>query len=97
MVKYALLARVEAKAGKEADVERFLKSALPLAQAEPATRAWYAWKIDAKTFGIFDTFETEDARNAHLGGAIPAALGQVGPDLLAADPSIQLVDVIAVK
>ena len=97
MVKYALLARVEAKAGKEADVEQFLKSALPLAQAEPATRAWYAWKIDAKTFGIFDTFDDEAGRSAHLSGEIAKALMANASTLLAKPPVIEMLEVLAAK
>jgi hypothetical protein len=58
---------------------------------------WYAFKISDTSYGIFDTFETDEARAAHLGGQIPQALGQVGPDLLASDPDIRTVDIIAVK
>lgn len=97
MVKYALLARVEAKSGKEADVEEFLKSALPLAEAEPATRQWYAWKIDAKTFGIFDTFDDEAGRAAHLSGEIAKALMAKASTLLAKPPVIEMLEVLAAK
>jgi quinol monooxygenase YgiN len=97
MVKYALLARVEAKSGKEADVENFLKSALPLAQAEPGTRSWFAWKIDAKTFGIFDTFDDEAGREAHLGGEIAKALMANAATLLAKPPVIEKLEILAVK
>ncbi len=97
MVKYALLARVEAKPGKEADVEKFLQGALPLAQGEVATRTWYAIKIDAKTFGIFDTFDDENGREAHLGGEIAKALMANAEALLAKPPQIEKVQVLAAK
>ena len=97
MEKFALLARVEAKPGKEAVVAEFLKSALPLAEAEPATVRWYAIKINENTFGIFDTFETEDGRSAHLQGQIAAALMANAAELLAKDPVIEFVDLLAVK
>ena len=97
MEKFALLARVEAKPGKEAVVAEFLKSALPLAEAEPATERWYALKINENTFGIFDTFETEDGRSAHLQGQIAAALMANAAELLAKDPVIEFVDLLAVK
>ena len=74
MAKLALLARLEAKPGKEHELADFLKSALPLAQQEPGTLSWYALKIGPATFGIFDTFETEDGRQAHLNGPIAQAL-----------------------
>lgn len=92
-----LLALLEAQPGKGRDLGAFLEGGRALAVAEPGTVTWYAFKIDDTTYGIFDTFETEDARQAHLTGAIPEALGQVAPDLLAADPDIRTIDVIAVK
>jgi quinol monooxygenase YgiN len=97
MEKFAILARVEAKAGKEAEVEAFLKSALPLAQAEPNTIKWYGLKISETTFGIFDTFETEDGRKEHLQGQIATALMANAATLLAKDPIIEFVDLLAVK
>lgn len=58
---------------------------------------WYAFKISDTTYGIFDTFTAEDGRQAHLNGQIPAALGEAGPRLLARDPDIRTIDIIAVK
>ena len=97
MVKFALLARLVAKPGKEQEVADFIKSALPLAQQETETVSWYALQIDQSTFGIFDTFETEDGRKAHLGGQIAAALMAKAPELLASDPIIEQVEILAVK
>ena len=97
MVKLALLARLEAKPGKEQEVEDFIKSALPLAQDEAQTISWYALKIGPSTFGVFDTFETEEGRKAHLGGQIAQALMAKAPDLLASAPAIEQVDLLAVK
>jgi hypothetical protein len=96
-VKLGLLALLEAKAGKGDDLGAFLESGRALAADEPGTATWYAFKIDDVTYGIFDTFETEDARQAHLNGEIPTALGQVGPELLARDPNIRPIDILAVK
>ncbi len=92
-----LLALLEAKPDKGPDLGAFLESGRALAVAEQGTVTWYAFKINDTTYGIFDTFETEDGRNAHLGGEIPTALGQVGPELLAKDPDIRPVDIVAVK
>ncbi|MEP7252971.1 MAG: antibiotic biosynthesis monooxygenase [Ginsengibacter sp.] len=97
MVKYALLARVEAKPGKENAVEEFLKSALPLAEEEKDTVEWFALKIGPSTFGIFDTFNDESGREAHLGGKIAAALMQHADELLAKPPMIEKVELLAVK
>ncbi|MEJ7822047.1 MAG: antibiotic biosynthesis monooxygenase [Chitinophagaceae bacterium] len=97
MVKYALLARVEAKPGKEEAVEQFLKSALPLAEEEKDTISWYALKIGPSTFGIFDTFNDEEGREAHLKGKIAAALMQHADELLATPPVIEKVELLAVK
>jgi quinol monooxygenase YgiN len=97
MVKLALLARLEAKPGKEKEVADFLKSALPLAQQEPETASWYALQLGPSTFGIFDTFEREEGRKAHLSGQIAQALMAKAPELLAKDPVIEQVDLLAVK
>ena len=96
-VKFGVLALLEAKPEKGADLAAFLESGRAIAAAERGTVTWYAFKIDDTTYGIFDTFEGEDGRNAHLGGEIPKALAEVGPDLLAKDPKIHLVDIVAVK
>jgi quinol monooxygenase YgiN len=97
MVKLALLARLEAKPGKEQEVADFIKSALPLAEQEPATVSWYALQLGPSTFGVFDTFESEDGRQAHLGGEIAKALMAKAPELLAQPPVIEKVDLLAVK
>ena len=97
MEKFALLARVEAKPGKEKEVFEFLKSALPLAEGEPGTIRWYALEIGPSTFGIFDTFETEEGREAHLNGPIAAALMANASALLASDPVIEKVSLLAIK
>ena len=95
--KYGVLALVEAKAGKEQEVWDFLNGGREVVLNEPGTRTWYAFRASGNTFGIFDTFDSEEDRQAHLNGALPAALGEHGPELLAKDPDIQLVEVIAVK
>jgi quinol monooxygenase YgiN len=97
MVKFALLVRLEAKPGKEQEVAAFIKSALPLAQQEAATVSWYALHIGPSTFGIFDTFETEDGRKAHLAGQIAQALMAKASELLAKDPVIEPVEILAAK
>jgi len=97
MEKFALLARVQAKPGKEQIVLDFLKSALPMAAAEEGTIRWYALQIDESTFGIFDTFETDEARQEHLAGEIAKALMANAAELLAAAPIIEKVSLLAVK
>ena len=96
-VKLGLLARLEAKPGKGDDLRTFLEGGRALALAEEGTVTWYAFKLDDTHYGIFDTFETEDARQAHINGEIPKALTQVAEELLASEPDIRPIDVIAVK
>ena len=96
-VKLAFLATLEAKEGKGGDLGAFLQAGRELALTEDGTVTWYAFRIDETHYGIFDTFETEDARRAHLNGQIPIALGQVADELLASDPDIKLIDILAVK
>jgi quinol monooxygenase YgiN len=96
-VDRGLLALLEAKPGKGDELAAFLEQGRALAAAEAGTVTWYAFRLSDTTYGIFDTFENEEDRQAHVNGRIPAALGQVGPDLLAADPDIRTTDIIAVK
>ena len=97
MEKVALLFRLEAKPGKEAEVESFLKSGLAIVQEEPDTTSWFAIRMGQSTFGIFDTFPDESGRQAHLNGRVAAALMAKASDLLAKPPVIEKVDVLAAK
>ena len=96
-VKLGLLALLDAKPDMGAELGDFLKKGQALAAAELGTVTWYAFRLGENQYGIFDSFETEDARQAHLNGQIPTALGQVAPELLAKEPDIRMVDVIAHK
>ena len=95
MEAIGLLVTLEARAGKEADAEAFLKSAQPLAADEKGTLKWYAIKLGPGKFGIFDTFANEAGRNAHLGGRIAKALGTLANELFAVPPQVQKVEVLA--
>lgn len=97
MVTVALLVRLEAKPGKELEVENFLKSGLAIVQDEPETTAWFAIRMGQSTFGIFDAFPDESGRQAHLTGRVAAALMSKASDLLAQPPVIEKVDVLAAK
>ena len=97
MVKVALFVRLEAKPGKEAEVESFIKSAVPIVQAETGTTSWFGIRLGPSTFGIFDTFPDESGRQAHLNGRVAAALIAKAGELLATPPSIEKVDVLAAK
>ncbi len=97
MVKFGLFVRLEAKPGKEADVEKFLRDALPLVEAEPATVAWFAIRLGPSTFGIFDVFPDASGRQAHLSGKVAAALMAKAPELFAQQPTIEQLDVLAAK
>ena len=96
-VKFGLLALLEAKPDKGADLATFLVAGRELALQEEGTVTWYAFKLSDTTYGIFDTFETVEARQAHIDGEIPKALAAVGADLLASDPDIRPIDILAVK
>ncbi len=97
MVKLALFVRLEAKPGKEKEVEQFLRSGLPLVNEEPATTAWFGIRLGPSTFGIFDAFPDENGRQAHLSGKVAAALIAKADDLFSRPPSIEKVDVLAAK
>jgi quinol monooxygenase YgiN len=97
MVRYALLARLQAKPGKEEEVATFLNGALPLAEGEPNTTVWFALRFSKSEFGIFDAFPDEAGRKAHLDGPIAKALMAKASELLAKPPSIEQVGVSAAK
>lgn len=97
MVTVGLLVTLQAKAGKEGELADFLTSALPLAQAEDDTIAWFAIKIDDSTYGIFDVFPGPEGRQAHLDGPIAAALLGRADELLSSPPDIKPIDVLAAK
>ena len=97
MSKVALYVPLEAKPGKEKEVAEFLKSALPLVDAEPGTVSWYAIQNGPSSFAIFDTFDDEFGRNAHLNGKVAAALMAKADELLAKPPAIHKIDVLADK
>src|SRR6202035_4764839 len=97
MVKTALYVHLEAKPGKEAEVQKFLEGGLALVNQEPATTAWFGIKMGPSTFGIFDAFPDEAGRNAHLTGRVAQALGAKASELLAQPPTIEKVDVLAAK
>ncbi len=97
MVKRGLFLRLEAKAGKEAEVEKFLNGGLDLVNDEPETTVWFALKFDDSTFGIFDAFEGESGREAHLNGKVAEALMAKAAELFASPPKIEKVDVLAAK
>ena len=96
-VRFGVLALLEAKPEKGGELGRFLENGRALAVAEEDTVTWYAFKVGETTYGVFDTFEDEDGREAHLNGEIPRALASVAPELLASEPDIRTVQMVAVK
>ena len=97
MVTVGLLVRLEAKPGREADVETFLRDGLALVEAEPATTVWFGVRLGPSTFGIFDAFPDEAGRNAHLTGRVAAVLSEKASELLSKPPTIERVAVLAAK
>ena len=98
--KIGLLVIMQAKPGKEQAVRDFLLGGLALVNQEPDTESWYAFQIDARTFGIFDTFNNEEGRQAHLSGEVAKALLANADDLLVSfevNTSIQPADIMATK
>lgn len=97
MVNVGLQVHLEAKPGKEKELEEFLRAQLPFSIGEPGTTAWFAIKLDARTFAIFDVFPDEHGRQAHLEGEVAKALGSAGSALLTHPPGIVRFDVLAAK
>ncbi|MDP9861234.1 MULTISPECIES: putative quinol monooxygenase [Streptosporangium] len=97
MVSLGFLVPLEAKPGKEAEVERFLDEALHLAEAEPETVAWFAIRLSPSLYAIVDFFPDESGRETHLSGEVAKALMEKAPDLFEKAPNIIRTNVIAAK
>jgi quinol monooxygenase YgiN len=97
MLRVALFVRLEAKAGKEKDVAKFLETGLALANEEATTPLWFALRLGPTTFGVFDAFADESGRQAHLNGPIAKALMAKAPELFAKPPAIEPIDVLGAK
>jgi len=97
MIKHALFVRLEAKPGKQEEVAQFLATGLQLANQEAGTPIWFALKFSDTVFGVFDAFETEQGRQAHLSGPIAAALMAKADELFVRQPGIEAIDVLGLK
>ncbi len=97
MVTLGLWVQLEAKPGKEEEVEKFLLTGRDLVEEELGTVAWFALRLGPSTFGIFDAFASEEGRQAHLNGKVAAALMAKAPDLFAAPLRIDKNAVISAK
>lgn len=97
MVRFALYGQLKAKPGKEAEVEAFLKLGAEMAKQEKGTVTWYALKEGEGSYGIFDTFEDEAGRDAHLNGDIAKALMAKADELFSTPPKIHKIDILAEK
>lgn len=97
MIKVALFVRLEAKPGKEKEIEDLLVGGLPFVMDEPATIAWFGIRLGPTTFGVFNAFPDDIGRNAHLSGKVADALMAKTGELFSKPPSIEKVDILAAK
>jgi hypothetical protein len=97
LISVGLLARLEAKTGREEEGDSFLRDALRLVHDEPDTVVWFAFRIGPSTFGIFDAFPDESGREAHLKGAVATALMGRADELLTGPPTIEMIDLLAAR
>jgi quinol monooxygenase YgiN len=97
MTKFAFYVPLQAKPGKEKEVADFLRSAVPLVNAEPGTITWFAIQEGPSSFAVFDTFDDEGGRDAHLNGKVPAAVMEKVGDLFAKEPKIHKFEILADK
>jgi quinol monooxygenase YgiN len=97
MTNVALWVQLEAKKGKETEVERFLRDGLSIVTNESETITWYALKLGPTSYAIFDTFANNQGREAHLAGRVADALKEKASDLFSKPPTIERIDVLAAK
>lgn len=67
-----------------------MRAARELAEQEQDPVAWFAFRQDATTVGVFDTFDDEQGRQGHLQCPIAAALGEIAQIMLSPAPVITL-------
>lgn len=96
MLTKALLVRLEALPGKEAQLAEFLEGARAIVMDEPGTVAWFAVRFGPSTFGVYDVFPDDEARDAHLAGGVGQALGP-NTGVLFSEPQIEKIDILAEK
>jgi hypothetical protein len=96
MLTKALLVRLEALPGREAELADFLAGARSIVMEEPSTVAWFAIRFGPSTFGVYDVFPDDEARDAHLAGGVGQALGP-NTGVLFSEPKIEEIDVLADK
>lgn len=96
MLTKALLVRLEALPGKEAELAEFLTAARSIVLDEPGTTAWFAVQFGPSTFGVYDVFPDDEARDAHLAGGVGQALGP-NTGVLFSEPQVERLDVLAHK
>jgi quinol monooxygenase YgiN len=99
MAKFALLVELKAKPGKEAEVEAFLGKEASLVRGEPGTLSWHAAKIEGETgvYRVFDTFDDEAAREAHLNGEAGQELVEKADELFSETPKVHRLQIVAEK
>lgn len=97
MAKQAIWVMLKAKPGKESDVEAFLKQGADMSNDEPGTVTWYGVKMGPGVYGVFDTFDDEAGRDAHMNGEIAKALMAQAPDLFSNELRIEQMEILASK
>jgi quinol monooxygenase YgiN len=97
MAKQAIWVMLKAKPGKEADVEAFLKQGANMSNNEAQTVTWYGVKMGPGMYGVFDTFNDEDGRDAHLNGEIAKALMANASTLFSNEIKIEKMEILASK
>ena len=97
MAKQAIWVMLHAKPGKEAEVEAFLKQGATMSQDEPGTVTWYGVKVAPGVYGVFDTFDDEAGRDAHMNGEIAKALMAKAPELFSNELAIERLEILASK
>lgn len=97
MAKQAIWVMLKAKPGKDEEIEAFLRQGAEMSQAEAGTVTWYGVKIGPGTYGVFDTFDDEAGRDAHMNGDIAKALMAKAPDLFANEVRIETMEILAAK
>lgn len=96
-IRKALHITLTARKGQEQAVEQLIAGIRADVEQEVGTRRWFGCRRDAQTFHIFETFDDEAGREAHLAGAGAARLRAQSNAILATPAHIDRLDLMVAK
>jgi hypothetical protein len=92
----ALFVRLDARTGREDEVEALLRSIQPLVGATEPVRCWFALQMAPQVYGLFSTFDSEADREAYL-QVLSQVWAERTSELLSRPPVTEKVEVLVAQ